>query len=97
MLLKSIRKQSFSFKVIPASSFTPPKYTGPSYEKLLEMREKHLSKAAFMLYKKPVMIVNGKMQYLFDQEGKKYLDLFAGVATSGMGHCHPRINDKIKQ
>lgn len=43
------------------------------------------------------MIVDGKMQYLFDQNGKRYLDLFAGVATSGMGHCHPRITAKIKE
>ena len=82
---------------IPPFKYKPPKYFGPSYEKCMKMREKHLSPAAFMLYIKPVMIVDGKMQYLFDEKGKRYLDLYAGVATSGMGHCHPRITAKIKQ
>ena len=50
-----------------------------------------------MLYKKPIMIVDGKMQYLYDEKGNRYLDLYAGVATSGMGHCHPRITAKIQE
>lgn len=61
------------------------------------MRKDHCSSAAFMLYKEPLLIVEGHMQYLFDHTGRKYLDLFAGVATSGMGHCHPRITAKIKE
>ena len=94
MLSRSVRNFS---KAMPAFSYTPPKYTGPSFEKVMEIRNKHLSSAAFLLYKNPIMIVDGKMQYLFDHTGKRYLDLFAGVATSGMGHCHPRITAKIKE
>jgi len=43
------------------------------------------------------MIVEGRMQYLFDHTGKRYLDMFAGIATSGLGHCHPRINAKLHE
>lgn len=43
------------------------------------------------------MIVDGSMQYLYDHTGRRYLDLFAGVSTSGMGHCHPRITSKMKE
>jgi alanine-glyoxylate transaminase/(R)-3-amino-2-methylpropionate-pyruvate transaminase len=88
---------SKEWATIPAYDHTPQKYTGPSYEKCMEMRQNHLSPAAFMLYKTPVMIVEGKMQYLYGHDGKRYLDLFAGVSTSGMGHCHPRITAKIKE
>lgn len=35
------------------------------------------------------------MQYVFDHTGKRYLDMNAGFATTGVGHCHPRINSKI--
>lgn len=63
----------------------------------MKMRQNHVSNSAFMLYKEPLLIVEGKMQYLYDHTGKRYLDLFAGVATSGMGHCHPRITAKIKE
>ena len=29
------------------------------------------------------------MQWLWDNEGKRYLDLFAGIVTVSVGHCHP--------
>lgn len=37
------------------------------------------------------MIVEGHMQYLFDETGRRYLDLFAGIVTVSVGHCHPRV------
>lgn len=44
-----------------------------------------------LAYRTPLMIVEGKGQYLFDEKGKRYLDLFGGVCTVGVGHCHPRV------
>lgn len=38
-----------------------------------------------------VNIVEGKMQYLFDESGKRYLDAFAGIVTVSVGHCHPKF------
>jgi 4-aminobutyrate aminotransferase len=37
------------------------------------------------------------MQYLWDLEGKKYLDFFGGIVTIGVGHCNPKITSKIKE
>jgi alanine-glyoxylate transaminase/(R)-3-amino-2-methylpropionate-pyruvate transaminase len=31
------------------------------------------------------------MQWLFDHTGKRYLDLFAGIVTVSVGHCHPKV------
>ncbi len=31
------------------------------------------------------------MQYLYDEDGKRYLDAFAGIVTVSVGHCHPRF------
>jgi alanine-glyoxylate transaminase / (R)-3-amino-2-methylpropionate-pyruvate transaminase len=36
-------------------------------------------------------IVEGKMQYLYDEDGKRYLDCFAGIVTVSCGHCHPDV------
>jgi alanine-glyoxylate transaminase/(R)-3-amino-2-methylpropionate-pyruvate transaminase len=36
-------------------------------------------------------IVDGKMQYLFDEDGHRYLDAFGGIATVCCGHCHPDV------
>ena len=86
-----------TWATIPASDYVPPKYTGPSYQRVMKMRKDHCSPAAFTLYKEPLLIVEGQMQYIYYHTGRKYLDIFAGVATSGMGHCHPRITAKIKE
>jgi alanine-glyoxylate transaminase / (R)-3-amino-2-methylpropionate-pyruvate transaminase len=51
--------------------------------------------AIFYHFKDPVMIVDGKMQYLFDEQGKRYLDCFAGIVTVSAGHCHPMVNKAI--
>lgn len=40
-------------------------------------------------------LVDGKMQYLFDDKGRRYLDAFGGIATVGCGHCHPEVVEAI--
>ena len=40
-------------------------------------------------------IVEGKMQYLFDEDGRRYLDALAGVVCISCGHCHPEVVDTI--
>ncbi|MCX6357098.1 MAG: acetylornithine transaminase [Candidatus Aureabacteria bacterium] len=45
----------------------------------------------------PLVIVRGRGSWLWDIEGKKYLDFFPGYAVSGLGHCHPNIVRAIKR
>ena len=35
--------------------------------------------------------VRGEGMYLFDQDGRRYLDCYAGIAVNGLGHCHPHL------
>lgn len=51
----------------------------------------------FHYYKEPLMIVEGKMQYLFDHKGRRYLDLIGGISSISVGHCHPRITKIIRE
>ncbi|CAI5477520.1 unnamed protein product, partial [Closterium sp. Yama58-4] len=37
----------------------------------------------------PLHVVEGRMQYLYDEDGRRYLDAFAGIVTVSVGHCHP--------
>jgi acetylornithine aminotransferase len=39
----------------------------------------------------PLVPVKGKGCYLWDADGKRYLDFLAGVAVNNLGHCHPRV------
>ncbi|XP_050546982.1 alanine--glyoxylate aminotransferase 2, mitochondrial isoform X2 [Daktulosphaira vitifoliae] len=47
------------------------------------------------MYEEPLLLHSGKMQWLFDYTGKRYLDMFGGIATISVGHCHPRVTDAI--
>jgi alanine-glyoxylate transaminase/(R)-3-amino-2-methylpropionate-pyruvate transaminase len=42
-----------------------------------------------------VNVVDGKRQYLFDEEGRRYLDASGGIATVCCGHCHPDVVEAI--
>jgi alanine-glyoxylate transaminase/(R)-3-amino-2-methylpropionate-pyruvate transaminase len=37
------------------------------------------------------------MQYLFDEKGNRYLDMFAGIVTVSVGHAHPEVNQAVKE
>lgn len=39
----------------------------------------------------PVTFTKGEGVWLWDKEGKRYLDALAGVAVCGLGHCHPKL------
>lgn len=39
----------------------------------------------------PVTFARGEGVWLWDEEGKRYLDALAGVAVCGLGHCHPEL------
>ncbi len=43
----------------------------------------------------PVVLTRGKGVYLWDSDGRRYLDLFSGWAVSSLGHCHPRVASAI--
>ncbi|MDF2939967.1 MAG: argD [Gammaproteobacteria bacterium] len=45
----------------------------------------------------PIMFDHGKGAWLWDTEGKQYLDALAGIAVCSLGHAHPRISKKIAE
>ena len=76
---------------LPAFAHVPVPYTGPSLAEVHALRKSAVNPALFHYYKEPIMIVEGKGQYLFDETGRRYLDGFAGIVTVSVGHCHPRV------
>ncbi len=39
----------------------------------------------------PIVVERGEGNYLYDEDGKKYLDLFTGLAVNILGHSHPEL------
>jgi predicted acetylornithine/succinylornithine family transaminase len=59
-----------------------------SQEELLRFGQEHL----FLNYRQPPMVVvRGEGSWLYDGDGKKYLDLTGGIAVNALGHAHPRV------
>ena len=71
-----------------------------SLSECLKIREKYLHQsyrpALKQIWNQPVYIKSGKMQYVYDENDKKYLDLVAGICTVSCGHSNPRINQVLK-
>src|SRR6202451_2242519 len=58
-------------------------------------REKQFLLQTYSRY--PLVIECGKGVFLFDLEGKKYLDFVAGLGVNALGHAHPRIVKAIRE
>jgi len=41
--------------------------------------------------------VKGEGVFLWDEDGKKYIDFLAGIAVVSLGHCHPKITEAINK
>ena len=76
---------------LPPFDYQPQPYRGPSAEQVLRLRRQFLNPGIFLYYKRPLMIVEGKGQYVFDERGRRYLDALGGIVTISVGHCHPDV------
>ncbi len=65
-----------------------------SKEELKKKRDRFIVPGVKQLYQDPPHLVRGEMQYLFDETGKQYLDMFAGIVTVSVGHCHPKVVER---
>jgi 4-aminobutyrate aminotransferase and related aminotransferases len=75
---------------LPPTNHAPKPYTGPSIDEVRRLRAQFLNPGIFLYYKQPIMLVEGHMQYVWDETGKRYLDGLGGIVTVSVGHCHPK-------
>lgn len=65
-------------------------------DEVIKKHKQYLFPSVTLYYTDPLVTDHASMQYLWDVEGKKYLDFFGGIVTISVGHCNPRITSKIK-
>lgn len=66
-----------------------------SSKEVLEKKAEYLAPTVKHWYANPPHFVSGRMQHLFDAEGKQYLDMFAGICTVSVGHCNPFVTERV--
>jgi 4-aminobutyrate aminotransferase-like enzyme len=64
-------------------------------DEILAARRRAIGRNVSVGYRRPVHVVRGAMQYLFDETGRRYIDGYNNVPH--VGHCHPRIVDAAER
>lgn len=82
---------------LPPCAHVPAQYDGPSVAEVMRLRRRHLPPAFFHLYDSPLMLVEGRGQYVFDDTGRRYLDAFAGIVTVHVGHGQPGVAQAVSK
>ncbi|GIX77645.1 alanine--glyoxylate aminotransferase 2, mitochondrial, partial [Caerostris extrusa] len=90
-IISRFYSSSVKVPVLPPVSFEPEPYKGPNYNDVVGSRNTSISPCIPLYYKEPLMISQGYMQYVWDHTGKRYLDMFGGIVTISVGHCHPKV------
>src|SRR5205085_12091546 len=82
---------------LPVTDHVPAPYNGPPRDEVLAVRRQYLTPGLLTYYRDPLLVVEGHMQYLWDETGKRYLDGFAGIVSVSVGHCHPEIVRRVRE
>ncbi|KAA9393145.1 aspartate aminotransferase family protein [Kocuria coralli] len=87
MTIRSTIMDTNSFRAEHAAELDPKTLT------LTRRREDVLGGSYRLFYRKPVHLVRGQGQYLWDAHGEKYLDMYNNVAS--VGHAHPAVVEAV--
>ncbi|MDP6460172.1 MAG: aminotransferase class III-fold pyridoxal phosphate-dependent enzyme, partial [Gemmatimonadota bacterium] len=63
--------------------------------RLAERKAERILPCVKHYYEDPMVVAEGKMQHLRDEEGREYLDFFAGILTVQVGHCNEAVNKAV--
>ncbi len=66
-------------------------------DEIIQKHKDYLFPSVANYYKIPLVIERGEGAYIYDVEGNKYLDFFGGILTVSIGHCNPKVSDKIAE
>src|ERR1051325_4289039 len=62
---------------------------------IIEKQKKYLFSCVSTYYDEPIVVDHAKDQYVYDSEGKEFLDFFGGILTVSVGHCNEQVNQAI--
>jgi alanine-glyoxylate transaminase / (R)-3-amino-2-methylpropionate-pyruvate transaminase len=61
----------------------------------VKKQKDYLFPVVTMYYREPIALDHGQGMYVWDEDGKKYLDCFGGVLSTSVGHVHPHVIDAV--
>ncbi len=80
--------------VSSVNAFIPGQVELDAHEaRMIEQRDRLLGPAYRLMYQKPLHFVRGEGVWLYDADGRRYLDTYNNVVS--LGHCHPDVVEAI--
>jgi len=64
-------------------------------QEILNKNKEYIFSAITNFYEEPLVISSGKGKYMYDIDGKEYLDFFGGIVTVSVGHCNEDVTERI--
>src|SRR3954447_6473604 len=66
-----------------------------SLSETVKKHKQYLFPAVSMYYEEPIALTKGEGSYVWDDQGRKYLDAFGGVLTVSVGHANPKVTEGV--
>src|ERR1035438_9178749 len=66
-------------------------------DEIILANKDYLFPAVFHFFQEPLVVARAKDQYVWDADGRQYLDFLGGIVTVSVGHCNEQVNAKVKQ
>jgi len=76
---------------------TTPHIQRTASDEVVRRHKEYLWPSVANFYEKPLVADRGSMQYLWDLEGRRYLDFFGGILTISVGHANPKVTGKVQE
>ena len=65
-------------------------------DEIIRKKQEYVFNCVTTYFKDPMVIDHAKGQYVWDIEGKQFLDFLGGIVTISVGHSNPKVTEKIK-
>ncbi len=74
-----------------------PSLAATKAEEVRAGHRQHIFPCVAPYYEEPLVLVEGRGVRAVDADGVEYLDLFSGILTTSLGHCHPEVVERVRQ
>jgi 4-aminobutyrate aminotransferase-like enzyme len=84
----------------PTGERPVPKLTdGENVDKkeIIDKQKKYLFSCVATYYDEPLVVDHAKDHFVYDADGKQFLDFFGGILTVSVGHCNEKVTQAIDE
>lgn len=72
-------------------------YVTMNKKEIIEKQKKYLFSCVATYYDEPLVVDHARDQYVYDADGKEFLDFFGGILTVSVGHCNEKVTRAIDE